>query len=400
MKYIVIVPDGMADYPVEELGNKTPLQVAHATNMDHLAKQGFCGLVQTIPAGMPPGSDVGNLSLLGYDPKKYLTGRAALEAASMGIELAADEIAFRCNLVTVENNKMSDYSAGHISSKEAAILVDSLNKELGSDTVKFYPGKSYRHILVIKSHKIDEFKKIKTVPPHDIAGKDIKGYLPHGKQSEQLLKLMEHSKKIFEDHSVNRVRVDLKENPATMIWLWGQGTRPQLPAFKEKYGISGAIISAVDLVTGIGRLTGLEVLDVPGITGYYDTNYAGKAQYGLAALKNHDFVFIHIEAPDEAGHNGDAKAKMSCIEKIDREIVGAVINHFDGKDDVRIMVLPDHPTPVSLRTHTNEPVGFVIFGKGITPNGAAEFSEPATKEKGLKFKSGEELMEFFLKKHL
>ena len=400
MKYIVIVPDGMADYPVDELGNKTPLEVAHATNMDYLAKQGFCGLVQTIPNGMPPGSDVGNLALLGYDPKKYLTGRAALEAASMGIELAPDEIAFRCNLVTVENNKMSDYSAGHIPTKEASILIDSLNKEIGAGEFKFYPGKSYRHILVIKSHKINEFKKIKTVPPHDIAGKDIKNYLPQGRQSEHLLRLMEHSKKIFADHSVNNVRLDLKENPATMIWLWGQGTRPQLPAFKEKYGISGAIISAVDLVTGIGRLAGLEVIDVPGATGYYDTNYAGKAEYALKALKNHDFVFIHIEAPDEAGHNGDAKAKMSCIEKIDREIVGAVINHFDGKDDVRIMVLPDHPTPVSLRTHTNNPVGFVISGKGISPNGVAEFNEKTTKEKGLKFKSGEELMEFFIKKHL
>ena len=400
MKYIVIVPDGMADYPIEVLGNKTPLEVAHRTNMDYLAQHGFCGLVQTIPPKMKPGSDIGNLALMGYDPRKYFSGRAALEAASMGIQLASDEIAFRCNLVTVENHQMVDYSAGHIASKEASILIDELNKNLDSDHYRFYAGKSYRHILVMKVHHVNDFLNIQCTPPHDIIGQQIRKYLPQGKKSEQILKLMEKSKKILAHHPVNKVRVDLKENPANMIWLWGQGTKPNLPPFAERFGVKGAIISAVDLVNGIGKLAGLDVIDVPGITGYYDTNYFGKAQYALKALETHDFVFVHIEATDEAGHNGDMKAKIACIEKIDRDIVGTILNHFNQQDDVRIMVLPDHPTPVALRTHTNDPVGFVMFGKGISPNGSIKYTESATMEKGLKFNSGEELMEYFMKKHL
>ncbi len=402
MKYIVIVPDGMADYPLEELGHKTPLEAAHRNNMDYLAQHGFVGLVQTIPDGMSPGSDIGNLALLGYNPKECFSGRAPLEAANLNIMLADDEIAFRCNLVTVENSKMIDYSAGHIGTKEAAILINDLNKYLDSPTVKFYPGKSYRHLMVLKApatRDVSKYKQIKCTPPHDILGKDIKPYLPHGPDATPILALMERSKEFFTKHLINQVRLDLKENPANMIWLWGQGTKPRLPLFTEKFNVTGSVISAVDLVNGIGRLAGLDIIDVPGATGYYDTNYRGKAEYALNSLKTKDFVFIHVEATDEAGHNGDAKAKMTAIEHIDREIVGPVLNHFNPQNDVRIVVLPDHPTPVSLRTHSRDAVPFVMYGKGINPNKAEKYTESAAKEKGLRFNSGEELMQFFMKKH-
>ncbi|MFA5261322.1 MAG: cofactor-independent phosphoglycerate mutase [Candidatus Omnitrophota bacterium] len=400
MKYIVIVPDGMADLPLEELSGKTPLEAAHTQNMDFLARNGNVGMIKTIPDGLKPGSEIGNLSLLGYDPKKVFSGRAPLEAANLGIELADDEIAFRCNLVTVMDKKMVDYSAGHIKDKEAALIIDTLNERMEAESVRFYPGKSYRHIMVIKVRDIKESRDIKCTPPHDIMGKEIDRYLPEGPGSKILLKLMEKSRIILADHPVNNVRVDLKENPANLIWLWGQGIKPALPSFKEKYGVDGGIISAVDLVNGIGRLAGLDIIKVPGITGYYDTNYLGKAEYALNALKTKNFVYIHIEAPDEAGHNGDAKAKMECIEKIDREIIGTILTHFDAHEDVRILVLPDHPTPVSLRTHTREPVGFVMYGKGIPLDTAETFNETTAKLKGLKYQSGEALMEFFMNKYL
>ena len=400
MKYIIIVPDGMADRPIEELGNKTPLQVAHTTNMDYLAQNGCVGLVQVIPDNMKPGSDVGNLSVLGYDPVKTYSGRAPLEAANLGINLKDDEVAFRCNLVTVEKNVMKDYSAGHISSQEAAEIVETLNANRDEKEFRFVAGKSYRHLFIMKVRNIETYLKIKCTPPHDIMGRDIQKYLPQGMGSKILLRYMEKSRDLLSDHPVNKVRIDLKENPANMIWLWGQGIRPTLPSFEEKFGIKGAIISAVDLVNGIGKLAGLEVIRVPGITGYYDTNYIGKAEYALKALKKKDFVFIHIEGPDEAGHNGDAKAKISCIEHIDREILGTILNHYEKNDDVRILVLPDHPTPVSLRTHSREPVCFVMYGKRIPLDTAEEFHEASAKEKGLKYKSGEALVDDFMRKYI
>jgi 2,3-bisphosphoglycerate-independent phosphoglycerate mutase len=291
---------------------------------------------------------------------------------------------------------MVDYSAGHILTKEAKILIDALNEEMHEEGIRFVAGKSYRHLMIMTVRDTKEFFKIPCTPPHDILDKDIEKYLPEGSGAKTLLRLMERSRKILDGHPVNNVRVDLKENPANMIWLWGQGVKLTLPSFKERYGAEGAIISAVDLVNGIGRLAGLEIVEVPGITGYYDTNYLGKAEYALKALETKDFVFIHIEGPDEAGHNGDFKAKISCIEHIDREITGTILNHFSKNEDVRILVLPDHPTPVKLRTHTADPVGFVMCGKGIPQDGADEFSEAASKAKGLKFKSGEELMKFFM----
>ncbi len=400
MKYIVIIPDGMADYPVEELGNRTPLEVADTPNMDYMAQNGSIGIVTTIPEGMTPGSDVGNMSLLGYDPKRYLSGRAPLEAANMGISLDKDEVAFRCNLVTVTDEKMADYSASHISTKEAALLIESLNNDVGLDDIKFYVGKSYRHLLVLRVRNPDDYLKIKTTPPHDIMGRKFKQYLPRGKQAPMLLKLMERSRKVFEGHSVNQVRIDLGENPANMIWLWGQGIKPDLPIFKDKFGVEGGIISAVDLVNGIGKLAGLKVIEVPGITGYYDTNYAGKAKYALEALKSLGIVFIHIEAADEAGHNGDIKAKVSCIEKIDKEVIGEILSYFNECDDIRILVVPDHPTPVSLRTHTADAVGFIMFGKNIPASGISGYSEKTTRESGVVYDTGETLLNDFIKRYM
>lgn len=400
MKYIVIVPDGMADTPLEDLGNKTPLESSHRTNMDYLAQHGMTGLIKTIPDNFKPGSEIGNLSLMGYSPEQYFTGRAPLEAANLGIELQPDEIAFRCNLVTIINDKMADYSAGHISTTEASELIASLNEKIAEPDIKFYPGQGYRHLLVMKVRNVKDMMKIKCVPPHDIINQNIKKYLPMEPAATPLLKYMEKAARVLADHPINNVRVDLKENPANRIWLWGQGIKPNLPFFYDKFGIQGSIISAVDLVNGIGRLAGLEVLKVPGITGYYDTNYSGKAQYAIESLKTKDFVFIHIEGPDEAGHNGDYKAKIHCIEHIDREIVGPIINHFEKTADVRIVILPDHPTPVKLRTHTREPVGFVMFGKGITPDGSENYTESGCKAHGLKFKNGEEFMEYFIRKNL
>lgn len=400
MKFIIIVPDGMYDHPVEELGNKTPLEAAHTPNMNYLAQHGVTGMVATIPEKMPPGSDIGNMAILGYDPLKYHTGRAPLEAANQNIILKDNEIAIRCNLVTVVDNKMVDYSAGHISTKEADILIQSLNQELKNDSLRFVTGKSYRHLLIMKVDDPKTYFSIKTTPPHDILNKNIKSYLPKGKEADVLINLIEKSKGIFANHSVNQVRVDLKENPATQIWLWGQGTKPNLPPFEKKFGLKGSIISAVDLVAGIGKLAHLDIIDVPGATGYYDTNYLGKAEYALKSLKQKDFVYIHIEAPDEAGHNGDVKAKVEAIENIDKHVVGTILNYFGEHDEVRILVLPDHPTPVKIRTHTHEPVGYVMFGKGVIPDGSTEYTETSTKAKGVKFESGAELTEYFLKKNL
>jgi len=400
MKYIIIIADGMEDRPIKELGNKTPLEAANTTNMDHMAKNGRIGIVQTIPEGMAPGSDVGNISVLGYDPRGCFTGRAPLEAASKSIVLSDDEIAFRCNLVTVEDGKMADYSAGHIKTKEASILINDLDSKINLEGVKFYPGKSYRHLLILKAREPEKFLDIKTTPPHDIIGREIAEYLPKGEGNEILLKLMEESKGIFDGHSVNQVRLDLKENPANMIWLWGQGLRPNISSFSDKFGIKGGIISAVDLVNGIGKLAGLEVIDVPGITGYYDTNYKGKAEYALESLKRNDFVFIHIEAPDEAGHNGDAKTKAEVIGRIDDEVIGTILNHFSPHDDVRVLVLSDHPTPVELRTHSSDPVSFLMYGKGVINNNSEDFNEKNARITDLTFNSGEELVDTFIRKNL
>jgi 2,3-bisphosphoglycerate-independent phosphoglycerate mutase len=348
------------------------------------------GLVKTVPSRMKPASDIANLSILGYDPKAYYTGRGPLEAANIGVEVGADEVAFRCNLVTVNNDIMADYSAGHIRDNESKVLMEYLDKAIGTDKVKFYHGKSYRNLVIIKTRSQEEIAgliKTSCTPPHDISGKNILKHMPKGRCAGLLLKLMEDSRPALEKNEINKVRVDLKENPANMIWLWGQGTNPNMPSFKGMFGIDGAVISAVDLVNGIGRLTGLEIINVPGATGYYDTNYAGKGEYAVESLKKKDFVFVHVEAPDEAGHNGDLREKIKAIENFDKYVVGPVWEYLESTGDFRIMVLADHATPVSVRTHTADPAPFEITGNGVRHNGFAAYNETNAKLAGNLFKS-------------
>lgn len=400
MKYAILVGDGMSDYPIAELGNKTPLEIAKIPVMNQIVSSGMIGLVKTVPTGMKPASDIANLSILGYDPKTYYTGRGPLEAANIGIELAEDEIAFRCNLVTVNNDTMADYSAGHISDKESGTLMEYINEKLGTDRIKFYHGKSYRNLMVVKTRSADELNdlmKTSCTPPHDISQKGVLKYAPKGPGSEKLISLMQESRAILEKHEINRVRVDLKENPANMIWLWGQGTDPNMPSFKGMFGLDGSVISAVDLVNGIGKLTGLEVIHVPGATGYYDTNYQGKGEYAVNSLKQKDFVFVHVEAPDEAGHNGDVRAKITAIENFDKFVVGAVWNFLKNMEDYRIMILSDHATPVAVKTHVSDPAPFVMAGKGVEHNGFDAFSEKNAAEGKVKFKSGAALTEYLIK---
>lgn len=397
MKYIVLVPDGMADEPIPQLGYKTPLEIARKPNMDAMALSGFSGLVQTIPDGLPPGSDIGNLSLLGYDPLANYSGRASLEAANMGIVLREDEVIFRCNLVTIKNDIMVDYSAGHISSEEAATMIEALNKSLGSADLKFYSGKSYRHLLVIRSRSAGMLFKMRTTPPHDIIEKKIREFLTGGEFNDTVLAIMTKAHDVLKNHPVNLNRVKRGETAATDIWLWGQGIRPNLPNFKTKFGINGSIISAVDLVNGIGRLAGLDIISVPGATGYYDTDYAAKGRYALDSLSKKDYVYIHVESPDEAGHNGDYKEKIRAIEQIDEHILGPIRKWSEERNDVRMLVSPDHPTPVVKRTHTRAPVCFFMCGQGITSNRVAGFNENVALCTGIKFNSGEELIRRFFK---
>lgn len=396
MKYIVLVPDGMADEPIEQLGGKTPLEVAETPHMDYVVQNGLLAQARTIPEGLAPASDVANLSIIGYDPQKYYSGRAPLEAAYLGIDLTEKDVAFRCNLITVSDDRMADYSAGHISSKEASVLIKGLDKALGGKNINFYPGVSYRHLLVLKGFPADDLIGCICVPPHDILNQPIKKYMPKGKGSNILIELMEKSKGYLASHEINKVRVDLQENPANMIWLWGQGQKPSMPTFKEKFGLSGAVISAVDLVKGIGKIIGLDVINVEGATGYYDTNYLGKANAGIEALKTRDFVFIHVEATDEAGHNGDLRNKITAIERFDKMIVGPVLEHFKDRDDFRLMVLPDHATPVNLRKHTAGKICVAMMGQGIARNGFTQFSE-AESRKSEVFFEGHQLMEVLLR---
>ncbi|MFC1645775.1 cofactor-independent phosphoglycerate mutase [Candidatus Omnitrophota bacterium] len=395
MKYVILVPDGMADYPNASLGDKTPLEVAQTPNMDKIVSKGILGQVDTIPLGMTPASDVANMSILGYDPKKYYSGRGPLEAANLGVKLGDNDIAFRCNLITFTEDTMIDYSAGHISNKEAETLIKFLDNKLKSKEYRFYHGVSYRHLFVIEDNG-RELDKIKCVPPHDILNKKISKHLPKGDNSDILIDLMLKSRVILSSHEINKVRVDLGENPANMIWLWGQGRKPNMPTYKERFGKTGAVISAVDLIKGIGKIIGLDIVNVPGATGYYDTDYQAKADYALSALRRRDFVYVHVEAPDEAGHNGDLREKITAIERFDKHVVGSFLKHFQhSKEKYRILVLPDHATPLSVRTHTSDTVCFGLVGEGVTPNNFENMSEQKAKESSVKFSSGGELIEKF-----
>jgi 2,3-bisphosphoglycerate-independent phosphoglycerate mutase len=394
MKFLVVVPDGMADDPRDELGGKTPVEAAEAPNLNRIAREGRVGQVKLIPAGLPPGSDVANLALLGYNPAQYYTGRAPIEAASMGITLGPADWAVRCNLVTVSDGVMVDYSAGHVSSQEAAVVMNLLNEKLGGENVLFHPGVSYRNLLVLRNRGPLE---VKTTPPHDILGKPVERHLPAGKDAGALLDLMNAASPMLAEHEVNKVRLELGENPANAIWLWGEGQALSLPSFQEKYGKTAALISAVDLLKGLAVCMKMDVVNVPGATGYYDTDYAAKGKYACEALRTHDLVFVHVEAPDEAGHDGDTRKKVQAIESIDKHILGPALEFLEKRrEPFRVLVLPDHATPIAARTHTDVPVPFAMFGGGVHAARKAEFSEAAAAKSDLKVDPGHELMGYFL----
>ena len=391
-RYAVIILDGAADYRVRELDGRTPLEVARKPHVDALAKGGVLGTVQTIPAGFEPGSDVAVMSLLGYCPSRYYVGRAPLEAASLGITLAGGEYVLRCNLITEEASRLVDYSGGHVTTDEARELVHALNAELGDSETRFYAGVGYRNILRLgPGHGV----AAKTTPPHDIMGGWISELLPTGAGSERLVRLMLASRDVLADHPVNRARVSAGKPPANMTWLWGGGTPVKMPNFCERFGVSGSVISAVDLVRGLAVAVGLNILAVEGATGYYDTNYRGKGEAAIEGLKERDLVVVHVEAPDEAGHDADADEKVKAIEAIDRWIVGPILESLRAAPH-RIMIAVDHYTPVSVRTHTREPVPFAIAGEGVQSASGRPYSERDAAQAQVHVPEGHRLMERLL----
>jgi 2,3-bisphosphoglycerate-independent phosphoglycerate mutase len=394
VKYIILQGDGMADYPLEVLGGKTPLEAAKTPNMDWLAARGVFGMAHVIPRGFPPGSDVGNMSIMGYDPAVYHTGRSPLEAASMGVALGPKDIAFRCNLVTLGGSGsetfMEDFTSGHISTEEAAVIMRDIARELGRDGIEFFPGVSYRHLMVWRNGK----EKMETTPPHDITDQKVAPYLPNGEGAELLCELMEASKPVLADHQVNRTRATEGQREASSIWLWGQGRAPALPPLTERFGIRGGVISAVDIIHGLGVYAGLERIFVPGITGFLDTNYRGKGEYGVNSLEKNDLVFIHVEATDEAGHMGDVKKKIQAIEDFDEKVVGTVLQRMSHRTDWRVLLMPDHPTSIALKTHVADPVPFVLYSaEAPRNNGNVGYNEKDAAKTGIVAEQAFKLME-------
>ncbi len=386
----------MADYPLKELNNKTPLQGSVIPNMDYIASMGVNGFLKTVPTSMEPGSDVANLSIMGYNPDKYYTGRGPLEAASIGADLQSGQVAFRCNLISTKNGTLSDFNANHISTPEARELINSLNKEFG-DLGKFYVGISYRNLFVFND---EDSASLLSSPPHDIVGENIEENMlkPYDDKNALLLNgIMEDSKELLQDHAVNVERIKNGKNPANMIWLWGQGVKPQIPFFKDKYGLKGATITGVDLIKGIGVYLGLDNIEVPGATGYFDTDYKKKAEYALNALDDHDLVFIHIEAPDEAGHEGSISEKMRAIENIDNKIVGKLLDELPRFGDYAISILPDHATPIYVKTHTSEPVPYAMYSTMGVEDDASQYNEVSAKRGSMGTVPGHEFMKVFLK---
>lgn len=403
MKYVVLLCDGMADYPLEELDGKTPMGASNTPNMDKLAKKSTVGLVKTVPDNLKPGSDVANLSVLGYDPSIYYSGRSPLEAGSIGIDMKETDVSFRCNLVTLsdeenyEDKTILDYCADDISTKEAKILIDFLAEKFNNEEFQLYSGVSYRHCLIWNNGTTDVGK---LTPPHDITGKPIKEFVPKHNNTAKLYDMMKKSYDLLKNHPVNIERVKRGLRPANSMWFWGEGTRKPLMPFTEKYGIKGSMISAVDLLKGIGKFAEMNVVNVDGATGYIDTNFEGKAKAAVDELKNgQDFVYIHVEAPDECGHRYEIKNKVLSLEIIDEKILGYIINELEDFDDYRIMILPDHATPLELRTHTNDPVPFLIYDSSNFVEGVNEFTEESAKTTGIYFDVGHKLMEFFINRN-
>jgi 2,3-bisphosphoglycerate-independent phosphoglycerate mutase len=390
----------MADYKIDKLGHKTPLQFARTPNMDKLAASSIMGQAKTVPANYPPGSDVANLSVMGYDPRKYYTGRSPLEAVSMGVEMSPNDLALRCNLVTLSeeinyrDKTMLDYSSGEISTAESAQLIDAVQNILGTELLNFHAGISYRHLLLWKDG-ID--KTLGLTPPHDISDRKIRDYLPCGGDNGLLFDLMVKSEAILRDHPINQARREKGLHPATSIWLWGEGSKPALNSFQEKYQLQGSVVSAVDLVKGLGICAGLTPVTVDGATGGIVTNFAGKARAALDELKRgQDFVYLHIESPDEAGHQGELDKKLWAIEQIDSEVLGLVISELEDFADIRVLILPDHPTPLSVRTHTSDPVPFMLYDKNHPVQSLLTCYDEDSTLSGRFFENGYELMDFFI----
>lgn len=378
MKFIIILADGCADEPIRELGNKTPLQAANTPNIDALCAKSRCGRLITVPSDMPPGSEIANLSVLGYDVKEVFEGRGVLEAASIGVPVNEGELALRCNLICIEDEKIKNHSAGHITTPESAELIKTLQQELNSDIVRFYPGVSYRHLLIVKGGK----KNIKCTPPHDVPGTPFRDVIVKSKdqESENTAKLLNdlifRSQEILKDHPINISRMQNGKDPANSIWMWSPGYKPAMKTYKELYNKSGAIISAVDLLYGIGAYAGLKAIHVEGSTGLYDTNYEGKAKAAVDALQDADFVYLHIEASDEAGHEGNFELKTKTLEYLDQRVVKYIVEETSKMSEpVAIAILPDHPTPCSIRTHTHAPVPFMIFHPDETPDNVMQYDE-------------------------
>lgn len=396
MKYVVVIGDGMADYPLEELDGRTPLQVADIPNMDKIALNGVSGLLQTIPSNMEPGSDVANMSIMGYNPEKYYTGRGPLEAGSIGAKMENGDVAFRCNLIYEEDGLLADFNANHISTEESSELIETLNQKLG-DYGKFYLGVSYRNLFVYNDQ---ETADLKSTPPHDVVGEPIAEHIlkPESNQKAQIINgIMDESREILKDHPVNIKRVEEGKKPANMIWLWGHGVKPQMDPFKEKYGLKGATITGVDLIKGLGVYMGLTNVFVPGATGYYDTDYCGKAKYALKSMEDHDLVFIHVEAPDEAAHAGDLEEKIKAIERVDRRILGKLLDELPEYDDYAVSILPDHPTPITLKTHVKDAVPYAMCSTRGASDDVKAYDEFNVQQGSQGLMDGYKFMDNFLK---
>ncbi len=396
MKYVVMIGDGMADYPLKELNDKTPLQTAHTPNMDYIASNGVNGQLKTIPSDMEPGSDVANMSIMGYNPQKYYTGRGPLEAASIGAELGDGEVAFRCNFITEQDGSLVDFNADHITTEEASELIETLNQSFYRFG-KFYLGVSYRNLFVVEDH---EMARLESTPPHDVVGEPIEEHLiqPADDERAKIINgLMVDSREILRNHPVNLKRVEKGKKLANMIWLWGQGPKPQMDPFKDKYGLKGATITGVDLIKGLGVYLGLTNVFVPGATGYYDTDYCGKAKYALKSLEDHDLVFIHVEAPDEAAHAGDVQEKIKAIERIDNRILGKLMDELPEYDDYSVSILPDHPTPIPLKTHIRDPVPYAMFSTGGISDDVDSYDEFKARKGSQGLKEGYRFMDNLLK---
>jgi 2,3-bisphosphoglycerate-independent phosphoglycerate mutase len=398
MKYAIVIPDGCADEPQKSLGGKTPLEAARIPHMNAIAAAGVVGRANHVPASLPAGSDVANLSLLGYDPLAHFTGRAPLEAAAQGIELGPNDCAIRCNLVTIENQVMRDFTAGHVSTEEAAQLLATAQQEIAGENLQFVPGVSYRNLLIYRGASVPPpwTRDTRTTPPHDLTDKSVLDDYPRGPGSDWLNQLMSDSVGIFADHPVNVARRERGELPATNIWLWGHGRTPDVKPFAELYGKQGAMITAVDLLRGLAALIGWKRIDVPGATGYLDTDYAAKGRYAIQAIKDNDLICVHVEATDEASHEGRADAKIAALEAIDEHIVGPLHAALNAHGDYRILVTPDHPTPLRTKTHSHGFVPFALAGKDISPDRATSYNEPVAASSDLAFAEGWKLMRHFI----